>query len=188
MMLTKDAFLTWFQKDVLTRWPKCAFTAVQVDDWFRRLKAFDAPTLTEAARRHYTVDEPRRPSLKKLHDYVRQPYARTDTAHEKKSYDVPEAHTYIQCVAKDENGHGPVGRFVPILLWPFHKTYTRQMFDKAAENQRRLHRQNSGGVWEVVTGTTHSRMRRRQWRLTGQTERIEANAARIRDALKAVQT
>lgn len=186
-MLTKDAFMTWFQKDVTTRWPKCAFTAVQVDDWFRRLKAFDAPTLTEAARRHFVLDEPRRPSLKKLYEYARQPHAGTDTAHEKKSFEVPEAHMYIQCVAKDEDGRGSVGRFVPILLWPFHKTYTRQMFDKAAENQRRLHQQNSGGVWEIVTGTTHSAMRRRQWRLTGQTERIEANAARIRNALKTVQ-
>jgi len=87
-------------------------------------------------------------------------------------------------VAKDENGRGCVGRFVPILLWPFHRSYTRQMFDAAAENQRRLHQQNSGGIWEIVSGTTHSKMLERQYRLTGQTDRINANAAKIRCHLK----
>ncbi len=196
-MLTKEAFTQWFREALMPRWARCSFNAVQIGDWYWRLKGYETDVLTEAIRRHHAVDEPRRPSLKKVHEYAREhtaqttafPARREKPCHPSIRLDhsrVPEAHTYIQCVGKDADGNGPVGWFVPILLWPFHQTYTRQMFDKAAENQRRLHQQNNGGIWEIVSGTTHSRMMQRRGELTGQAERIAANTEKVRRHLQQV--
>ena len=180
-MLSRATFLKWFQDHVQSRWTKCEFTSVQLDDWYWRLKQLDETVLTKAVRRHFVCDEPRRPSLKKICEYVRQMQAKhahtsAGLAPHSEPSGVPEAHTYIQCVGKDNNGHGPVGWFVPILLWPFHQEYTQAMYDKTAEQQLQMHRRSRGGIWEVATDTTHSQMRIRQWQLTGQWERVQQHA------------
>lgn len=178
-MLTKEVFGQWFAQQVAARWDKCVFSAVQLEDWYWRLKAFDPAALTAAARRHHAVDEPRRPSLKAIHDYARAQQVRTaPTAHEPPG--VPEAHTYIQCVSTDPQGRGPVGWFVPVLLWPFGQDYTPAAYERTAEQQAELHRRSRGGVWEVVTGTTLGAMNIRRWKLTGQWDRIRQQAARCR--------
>ncbi len=175
-MLTKEAFMQWFQRDVMGRWTTCAFTAVQLDDWYWRLKRYDTAALIEAARRHYSCDEPRRPSLKAIHEYALQKtkHARTMAA-AKETNGVPEAHTYIQCVDKDADGRGCVGWFVPVLLWPFHNEYTQAMYDRTAEQQRLMHTRSAGGIWQVVTHTTHTEMIHRRSKLTGKYDRVEQN-------------
>lgn len=191
--MTKDVFRQWFLNEIQGRWARCEFTAVQLGDWYWRLKGFDAATLAEAAQRHHVQDEPRRPSLKAIHDYAKQwraKHAHTSMASnngKQKRSGVPEAHTYIQCIGKDEHGNGPVGWFVPVLLWPFHQEYTQAVYDKTAAQQLQMHQHSAGGVWEVVTGTTHSDMRIRQWQLTGQWERIQQNVGRIDPAAKRFQ-
>jgi hypothetical protein len=175
-MLSKEAFGQWFQAQVAARWDKCSFNAVQLADWYWRLKAFDTAALTEAARRHHAADEPRRPSLKAIHDYARAEQARTAPP-AREPAGVPEAHTYIQCVSTDVEGRGLVGWFVPVLLWPFRREYTADDYQRAAEQQADLHRRSRGGVWEVVTGTTHHAMNIRRWKLTGQWDRIRQQAA-----------
>ncbi|MBL7214110.1 MAG: hypothetical protein ISS71_00365 [Phycisphaerae bacterium] len=186
-MLTKEAFGKWFQSQIRQQWPRYEFTAVQLSDWYWRLKDFDEATLSAATRRHHVRNEPRQPSLKAIYDYAQQlntKHAHThvgmapDNGNQKPS-GVPEPHTYIQCVSKDDNDRGPVGWFVPVLLWPFHKTYTQAVYDKTAEQQRTLYQHSYGGVWEVVTHTTYSRMRIRQWKLTGQWSRIEQHTEKI---------
>lgn len=183
-MLTKDVFGQWFEGQVAARWEKCVFTAVQLEDWYWRLKRFDTAALTAAARRHHAVDEPRRPSLKAIHDYARQftarqPGAGTGTAPGQPP-GVPETQTFIQCVSRDPEGRGPVGWFVPVLLWPFGQDYTPAAYERTAEQQADLHRRSRGGVWEVVTGTTLGAMHIRRWKLTGQWDRIQQQAAHCR--------
>ncbi|MBC8379526.1 MAG: hypothetical protein H8E62_10150 [Planctomycetes bacterium] len=176
-MLTKEAFMQWFQHHIIGRWSTCAFTAVQLEDWYWRLKRYDTDTLTAAVRQHYCSDEPRRPSLKAIHAFARQQQANQahTTTRDKESKGVPEAHTYIQCVAKDENGRGAVGWFVPILLWPFHREYTQAMYEQTAEQQRLMHQRSAGGAWRVVTHTTHTEMTRRRSKLTDEQKAIRRN-------------
>ena len=176
-MLTKESFMQWFQSDIIGRWSTCVFTAVQLDDWYWRLKRYDTAALTEAVRRHYSCDEPRRPSLKTIHDCARQqrPADARNATVAKESNGVPEAHTYIQCVAKDENGRGCVGWFVPVLLWPFHTEYTQAMYDRTAEQQRLMHQRSAGGIWQVLTRITHTEMIRRQSKLTAEQSSVQQN-------------
>lgn len=180
--MTKEMFRQWFLKEIQGRWATCEFTAVQLGDWYEQLNRYDAPTLTEAVRQHNVQDEPRRPSVKAIYEYARQwqnRHAHTcvgmapNKENRQTSCGVPQAHTHIQCIAKDADGRGPVGWFVPILVWPFHKEYTQAVYDRIAEQQRTMHQRGRGGVWEAVTHTTEAAMRIRQWKLTGQWERIE---------------
>ncbi len=184
-MIRKDLFLTWFQQQVQNRWAKCEFTGVELSDWYWRLKGFDEATLTDAARRHAISDEPKRPSLKKVYAYAKSLQPQQKPGKRKEPTGVPAAHTYIQCVAKDERGCGPVGWFVPILLWPFHRTYTQAHFQQAAADQLALHRRARGGVWEIVSAVTERDMNHRQAKLTGEWDTIQKNIEKLRNHIKA---
>jgi hypothetical protein len=82
------------------------------------------------------------------------------------------------CVAKGDNGCGCVGWFVPILIWPFHKTYTTDR--RSAEEQCVMHSRNGRyGVWEIFTGTNHGEMMDRRMKLRG-TKPLDLNQLRKR--------
>ena len=88
------------------------------------------------------------------------------------------------CVAKGDNGCGCVGWFVPILIWPFHKTYTAETYRRSAEEQRLMHSRNGrAGVWEVFTGTTHGEMLTRSCDLRG-TKPLDLTQLRKRYKIK----
>jgi len=170
-MLSKDVFYEWFKKEVETRWPKHNFEWIEMGDWYWRLReGVDLETLTEAVRRHKAGEDWRVPSLKKVYEHACKIQAnnhpkpkRDDTAN-----GIPEAHTYIMCVAKGDNGRGCVGHFVPILVWPFHTTYTAATYRRIAEEQCVIHSRNGrAGVWEPFYNTTHYEMLQRSNRLCG---------------------
>ena len=175
-MLSNKEFCDWFKKEVEARWPKCNFGWIEVGDWHWRLReGFDLDTLTEAVRRHKACDDWRVPSLKKVYDYAREIKANRspvepapDSIQEQRrdsdngsASGVPDAYTYIMCVAKSDNGRGPVGSFVPILLWPFRKQWTPDDYRRVAEEQRLMHSRNGrNGIWQVFTHTTQLEMLR----------------------------
>ena len=167
--MNSKEFMQWYEQQVKTRWQGLDLTWVELGDWHWRLRDFDADTLTQAVRQHKACEDWHTPSLKKVYDYAKTITARSKPKRERSDgtrSGVPEAHTYIMCVAKSDNGCGCVGWFVPILIWPFHKTYTAETYRRAAEEQRLMHSRNGrAGVWEVFTNTTHSEMLTRRCKL-----------------------
>ena len=134
-MLSQKVFLDWFKKEVEARWKTHHFEWIEIGDWNWRLAEFDIDTLTQAVRQHKACECYPMPNLKKVYEYAckitaakKPPSQRSGEG--KKSSGVPEAHTFIMCVAKGDNGCGCMGWFVPILIWPFHKTYTAEMMDR----------------------------------------------------------
>jgi hypothetical protein len=174
-MINRDAFGQWFDQEVQTRWKTLNLSWTELGDWHWRLReGFDLETLTEAIRQHKAIEHYPVPNLKKVYDRAqaiqssnrpkRQP-ADGDTG---AASGVPEAHTYIMCVGKGDNGRGCVGWFAPILIWPFHKTYTAETYRRIAEEQCVMHSRNGrNGVWEIFTGATHYEMLQRSNRLCG---------------------
>lgn len=164
-MMTKEVFWEWFKGEVCGRWPRCVFTAAQLRDWYRQLAAFEPAVLTEAICRHAVGDEPRRPSLKAVTGHARRLTTGGSTASpnkQKPSRGVPEANTYIQCVGPDETGGGPVGMFVPILIWPFGDHHSPEAIRRTADHQAARHQRCYGGRWEPIVGTTHAAMLKRR--------------------------
>jgi predicted transcriptional regulator len=111
--------------------------------------------------------------LKKVYTYAHKVRAANSPKHDRKdqgnSSGVPDAHTYIMCVAKGDNGCGCVGEFVPILIWPFTKTYTAETYRRIAEEQRLMHSHNGrNGIWKIFYGTTHGEMITRRMKLRGE--------------------
>jgi hypothetical protein len=174
-MIALNEFIHWFEKEVKARWPKHDFSFTELGDWHWRLReGFDLDTLTEAVRRHKACDDWRVPGLKKVYEYAKSIQANKSPKRQRRDGDtaaasgIPEAHTYIMCVAKGDNGRGCVGWFVPILVWPFHKTYTAETYRRIAEEQCVMHsRKSRNGVWEPFYNTTHLEMLRRSNRLCG---------------------
>lgn len=177
-MLSKEDFRRWFNEQVLQRWPRCDFNDVQAMDWHWRLKMFDEDELTEAVRRHSVRDEPRRPSLKAVYELALRWRETSGRAAAPKA-GVPEATTYVQCVALDENGRGPLGWFDGVLLWPPHHPHAPEVIERAARKRIEEHKAGRGGVWEIVHNTTEHEIRVRGWKLTGQYDRICQIAAKL---------
>ena len=166
-MLQQKEFMQWFEKEVKVRWAKCHFEWTEMGDWHWRLRAFDTDTLTEAVRQHKTTEDWRAPSVKKVHEYAKTIQMRNSPKRERRDdAGVPEAHTYIMCVSKDDNGRGTVGWFVPILLWPFRTKWKPDDYAAVAEQQRLIHARR-GGIWEIFTHTTHGDMLKRRCDLLG---------------------
>ena len=189
-MINKDSFGEWFKKEVETRWSKCNFSWTEIGDWHWRLRDFEIDTLTQAVRRHKVCEDYRQPSLKKVYKYAQTITAHTNPKRERrdgasgKSTGIPDEHTFIMCVAKSDNGCGCVGWFVPILIWPFTKTYTPETYRHTAEQQRVMHSHNGrNGVWEIFYGTTHGEMLRRSNKLT-HTKPLDLNQLRKRYKIK----
>lgn len=168
-MLSKEAFLEWFEGQVQGRWPRCVFTEAQLRDWYWRLKTFTPTLLTEATRRHSVCDEPRRPSLKAIHAIARALSSRDGHGHAATgptpSRGIPDANTYIQCVGTDEQGGGQPGMFVPILIWPFGDHHSPETIERTAWHQATAHQRCYGGLWEPVFDTDQLDMLQRQSRL-----------------------
>ena len=177
--MQRNEFTQWFEKEVKPRWKTNNFSWTEMGDWHWRLEKFEIDTLTQAVRRHKVCDDYRSPSLKKVTEYARTITAASSPKRQRRDgSDIPEAHTFIMCVAKGDNGCGRVGWFVPILIWPFHKTYTPETYRRSAEEQRRMHSRNGrAGVWEIFTGTTHFEMLRRSNKLTN-TQPLDLNQLR----------
>ncbi len=158
-MLSKEEFWGWFQAAVRSRWGRCEFTTAQLQDWYWRLKGFSTEALTDAVQRHSVCDEPRRPSLKAIHNLVRQQSEHTRGPRQAgQSNNAADTGTYIQCVEHDDRGGGQVGFFVPILIWPFGDHHSKGAIEQAAMHQATLHRQTYGGLWEPIFNTNRSEM------------------------------
>ena len=167
-MLSKKVFWDWFKAEVQGRWKVCHFEWTEIGDWHWRLRDFGIDTLSQAVRQHKVCEDYRSPSLKKVYEYARKINA-DNTPKSKRDHNsnhIPDAHTYIMCVAKGDNGCGCVGWFVPVLIWPFHKTYTAEDYRRIAEQQRLMHSRNGrAGVWKIFTNTTHGEMMDRRMKL-----------------------
>ena len=166
------AFMQWFEQQVKPRWHDLNFTWIEIGDWHWRLGQFDPETLTEAVRRHKAGECYPIPNLKMIYDYAKQIKANNRPQRQRRdrtqSSGFPEAHTYIMCVAKSDNGRGCVGWFVPILLWPFKQQWTPQDYARVAEAQCIIHSRNGrAGVWKPFYNTTHGEMLTRSNRLRG---------------------
>ena len=188
--MNSKEFMQWFEQQVKTRWQGLDLTWIELGDWHWRLQDFDTDTLTQAVRRHKACEDWRSPSLKKVYDYAKTIKARNKPKPEHadgtngSSSGVPEAHTYIMCVAKSDNGCGCVGWYVPILLWPFKKQWTPEDYRRAAEEQCVMHSRNGrNGIWEIFTNTTHGKMMDRSMKLRG-TKPLDLNELRKRYKIK----
>ena len=161
--MNSNEFMQWFEKEVKTRWPRHNFEWIEIGDWHWRLRDFDVDTLPEAVRQHKAIDDWRIPSLKKVYGYAKKIKANRSPERQRRDGDngsasgTPEAHTYIMCVAKDDNGRGCVGWFVPILLWPLRVQWKPEDYTAVAEQQLAIHSRR-GGTWEIFTNTTHGQM------------------------------
>jgi hypothetical protein len=157
-MLSKRIFWDWFKKEVQTRWAKHTFEWTEAGDWYWRLQDFDIETLTQAVRQHKACECYPSPNLKKVYNYAKAIQAKSKPEQKRgDNQGVPEAHTYIMCVAKDDNGRGCVGWFVPILLWPFRVQWKPEDYTRVAEQQCAIYARR-GGVWKIFTHTSHSEM------------------------------
>lgn len=177
-MLSKKVFWEWFKKEVEPRWKQHRFEWVEVGDWHWRLQDFDIDTLTQAVRRHKVCECYPIPNLKKIYEYAKKIEAdKHPNRHESAR---PQEHTFIMCVAKSDNGCGPVGKFVPILLWPFKKQWTQADYVTVAKEQCIIHsRSGRNGVWKPFYNTTHGQMLTRSCTLLG-TKPLDLNELRKR--------
>jgi hypothetical protein len=169
-MIQQNEFIQWIEKEVKIRWPKHNFSFIEIGDWHWRLRDFDVDTLTQAVRQHKAIDDWRTPSLKKVYDYAKKIHTTNHPKQhnkDKRNTGVPEAHVYIMCTGKDERGKGNVGWFLPILIWPFGKTYTADQYHRNAEAFAQKHADFYGGVWEVVAQTNQLQMLQRAAKLRG---------------------
>ena len=176
--MNKSDFLYWFDDNVKVRWPRHHFAWTEVGDWAWRLEEFDSDILTQAVRKHKTREDYRAPSLKKVHEYVTEIQSRNSPKRQHRNNSVPDAHTYIMCVAKDDNGRGCVGWFVPILLWPFKQEWKPEDYTIVAEQQLAIHSRR-GGKWKIFTNTTHGKMLIQSNKLRG-IKPLDLNALRKR--------
>ena len=166
-----------FNEQIRKRWPHWTPSAVEISDWLVWLEKYDHPTIATAARTHLAESRYAKPIPGQLLDHARKAMPKPKQA-KKQSSGIPDAHTFIMCVAKGDNGCGCVGWFVPILIWPFHKTYTAETYARVAEQQRLMHSRNGRkGVWEIFTHTTHSEMVDRRMKLRG-TKPLDLNQLR----------
>ena len=148
-----------FTNEIRKRWPRWTPSDVEISDWLVWLQAFDYPTITIAARNHLAESHYARPISSKLLEHARKAMPKPKAGAKKTSSGIPDAHTYIMCVAKSENGCGPVGAFVPILLWPFKRQWTPADYRRVAEEQCIIHSRNGrNGVWQPFYNTTHFEM------------------------------
>ncbi|MHC4881366.1 MAG: hypothetical protein ACYTEN_06710 [Planctomycetota bacterium] len=168
--MNSKEFMQWFEQHVKTRWQGLDLTWIEIGDWHWRLEKFDADILTRAVRRHKVCEDWRVPSLKKVYEHACKIQANN---HPKPKRDdttngIPDEHTFIMCVAKSANGGGCVGHFVPILIWPFHKTYTPETYRRIAEEQCVMHSRNGrNGIWKPFYNTTRTEILTRRWNLLG---------------------
>lgn len=176
-MLTKELFWQWFKQEVKPRWSRSEFSGVEMGDWYWRLGEFDIETITQAVRRHKACEDYKTPSLKKVYAYAKAIGAdKRPRQPRSEGSGVPESHVYIMCVAKDFDGCGPVGRYLPVLMWPFGKTCTAEQYRRNAEAFAKKHADFYGGVWEVFTQTRRLEIMRQSTQLRG----IKAFGAGIR--------
>ena len=158
-MINRDVFGQWFDKEVQARWKTLNLSWLEMGDWHWRLRDFDLETLTQAIRQHKTCECYPTPNLKKVYEYARTIQSRnrpqrtgTDDS------GIPEAHTFIMCIDKDERGRGKVGWFIPIQLWPFKTPWTPEDYQRVASEQARKYADFYGGDWQVFTHTNQLEM------------------------------
>ena len=130
-----------FNEQIRKRWPRWTASVVEISDWLVWLEAFDYPTIAQAARMHLAESRYAKPIPSQLLDHAKKLMPKPSPKQaKKKNTGVPDAHTYIMCVAKSDNGCGCVGWFVPILIWPFTKTYTPETYRRTAARDALPHR------------------------------------------------
>lgn len=156
-MLSKNVFYQWFKQEVETRWKQHRFEWIEAGDWYWRLQGFDIETLTQAVRQHKACECYPTPNLKKVYEHAKTIRVNNRPKRHRgdpqgTSSPLPAEHVFIMCVAKDFDGGGPVGRYLPVLMWPFGKT-TAEEYLRNAEAFARKHADFYGGVWEVFTDT-----------------------------------
>jgi hypothetical protein len=157
-----------FTHEIRKRWPRWTPSEVEISDWLIWLEKYEYAAITIAARKHLAESRYAKPIPSQLLDHAKTITADRTPPSKRNSNTIPDEHTFIMCVARSTNGGGCVGHFVPILIWPFHKTYTAETYRRAAEEQRLMHSRNGrAGVWEIFTNTTHSEMFKRSCDLRG---------------------
>jgi len=158
--MNKNESAKCFNEQIRKRWPRWTPSEVEISDWLAWLEKYDYAAIAEAARAHLAESRYAKPIPAQLLDHARKNITNSRPQHQRqKNSGVPEAHTYIMCIDKSDNGRGPVGTFVPILIWPFHKTYTAETCRRIAEEQCVMHSRNGrNGVWEAFYNTTHLEM------------------------------
>jgi hypothetical protein len=166
----KTESATCFTNEIRKRWPRWTPSDVEASDWLVWLEKYDYADIAEAARAHLAESRYTKPIPAQLLDHARAIRTRNRPKRERrdqtKSSGIPDEHTFIMCVGKSDNGRGPVGTFVPILLWPFKVRWTPEDYRRVAEEQCVIHSRNGrNGVWEAFYNTTHLEMMRRRTRL-----------------------
>ena len=177
--MNKNESAKCFNEQIRKRWPRWTVSDVEISDWLVWLEAFDYPTIATAARMHLAESRYAKPIPSELLGHAKKLAPKPSPKQaKKKSSGIPEEHTFIMCVATGENGCGNVGWFVPILIWPFHKTYTAETYRRIAEEQCVMHSRNGrAGIWEIFTNTTHGEMVTRRMKLQG-TKPLDLNELR----------
>ena len=168
--MNKSESAKCFNEQIRKRWPRWTPSDVEISDWLVWLEKYDYETIAAAARQHLAKSRYAKPIPSGLLDHAKKLAPKPSPKQtKKKSSGIPDAHTFTMCVAKSDNGCGCVGKFVPILIWPFTKTYTPETYRRIAEEQRVMHSRNGrDGVWEIFCGTTHGEMMTRRMNLQGE--------------------
>ena len=167
--MNKSESAKCFNEQIRKRWPRWTPSEVEISDWLVWLEKYDYNTITIAARNHLAESRYAKPIPSQLLNHAKKIKARNrrDDIPKRERRDnsgIPDAHTYIMCVAKSANGCGPVGAFVPILLWPFKTQWTPDDYARVAEEQCIIHSRNGrNGVWKPFYNTTHFEMLDRRW-------------------------
>ena len=184
--MNKNESAKCFTEQIRKRWPRWTPSEVEISDWLVWLETYEYAAIAEAARAHLAESRYAKPIPSQLLDRAKairsnqRPKRQRADGDSRAGSGVPEAHTYIMCVAKGDNGRGCVGQFVPILIWPFHKTYTAETYRRIAEEQCVMHSRNGrNGVWKPFYNTTHLEMMRRRNHLRG-TKPLDINELRKR--------
>ena len=162
--MNKNESAKCFTEQIRKRWPRWTPSEVEISDWLVWLETYEYAAIAEAARTHLAESRYAKPIPSQLLDHARTNKTNSRPQRQRQTTpSIPDEHTFIMCTAQGDNGRGPVGTFVPILLWPFKTQWTPADYQRVAEEQCVIHSRNGrNGVWEPFYNTTHlERMRRR---------------------------
>lgn len=65
-----DAFLLWWNDEITSRWDDWTPAAKTIDDWWYAFRKCNKSNLTDAVQKHMVADSSKRPSIKKVRDYL----------------------------------------------------------------------------------------------------------------------
>ena len=89
-----------FNEQIRKRWPRWTASVVEISDWLVWLEAFDYPTIAQAARMHLAESRYAKPIPSQLLDHAKKLMPKPSPKQtKKKNTGIPDAHTYIMCVA-----------------------------------------------------------------------------------------